>query len=101
MKPVTFAETQERVAKARSNPAFALVSPLLKREIKGELFDPENIELALMLLPQEAWDKINEPQVIENDDGTYTTGDDFFDSFEEALARGENLEDVLKQFTAT
>jgi len=54
-----------------------------------------------MLLPQEAWDKMNEPQVTENADGTYTTGDAFFDSFEEALARGENLEDVLKQFATT
>lgn len=70
--------------------------------MKGEdLFDPSNIELALMLLPTEAWDKMNEPQIVENEDGTFTTGDKFFDEFENALARGEQLEDVLKQLTTS
>lgn len=71
--------------------------------MKGnDLFDPDNIEHALMLLPQEAWDKMNsQPDFVENEDGTYTTGDEFFDNLEAALARGEQLEDVLKQLTAT
>lgn len=66
-----------------------------------DLFDPENLELALMLLPQDAFDKMTEPRMVENEDGTWNTGDPFFDALEQALARGESINDVITRLNTT
>lgn len=69
--------------------------PLVNKE---NIFDPDNIELALLQLPSETWELIQKPQIVKNADDTYTTGDPFFDKLEQALADGGNLEDVLRQY---
>jgi hypothetical protein len=61
------------------------------------LFDPSNVELALYLLPEEAWKSVDKPTILQRDDGTYVTGDPFFDELEEALSQGENLDGILKR----
>ena len=105
MKAGTFAETLERVKAHRSRREYALLLPLLTRTLKlpstTDIFDPDNIELALMLLPEDAWSNMNSPQTIQREDGTWQTGDVFFDELEDALARGESLEHVISRLNTT
>jgi len=83
----------------RSRAEFALLFPHLSKQPLPavDLFDPDNIEFALLLLPQEAWSKLIEPKHIEREDGTWQTGDSFFDDLENALASGENINDVISR----
>lgn len=69
-----------------------------KTEVTIEtLYDPENIELALLLLPDEAWKSVTEPSIIRRDDDTYVTGDPFFDEIEEAISQGADLDGILSR----
>lgn len=54
-----------------------------------------------MLLPNDVWGKMFEPQVVQKEDGTWETGDKFFDELEAAIARGENIDDVIAKFNTT
>jgi predicted RNase H-like HicB family nuclease len=44
---------------------------------------------------------MNSPQTIQREDGTWQTGDVFFDELEDALARGESLEHVISRLNTT
>lgn len=69
-----------------------------KTEVTLEtLYDPDNIELALLLLPDEAWKSVTEPSIIRRDDDTYVTGDPFFDEIEEAISQGADLDGILSR----
>ena len=61
------------------------------------LFDPDNVELALMLLPSEAWKSVDKPSIMRREDETYVTGDPFFDESEEALSQGEDINGILSR----
>ena len=61
----------------------------------------ENIEFALLTLNDEAWTKLTEPSIIRRDDETYVTGNSFFDELEDALANGEDINELLEQLAAT
>ena len=61
------------------------------------LFDPDNVELALLLLPAEAWKSVDKPSIMRKEDETYVTGDPFFDELEEALSQGEDINGILKR----
>ena len=61
------------------------------------LFDPDNVELALMLLPSEAWKSVDKPSIMRREDETYVTGDPFFDELEEALSQGEDINGILSR----
>jgi hypothetical protein len=67
-------------------------------KVNENLFDPSNIEKALLALSSEAWQSFIEPSIIRRDDETYVTGDPFFDKMEDALASGENIHDLLSRF---
>ena len=77
------------------------MSPLLRmRQIDvtiDTLFDPDNVELALMLLPSEAWKSVDKPSIMRREDETYVTGDPFFDELEEALSQGEDINGILSR----
>lgn len=64
----------------------------------ADLFDPDNLELGLLQLTEEQWNSISTPSIVKNSDDTYTTGNDFFDSFEEQLAEGADINDLLAKF---
>jgi len=61
------------------------------------LFDPANMELALLLLPDEAWKSVDKPSIMRREDETYVTGDPFFDELEEALSQGEDINGILSR----
>mgnify|MGYP003341654467 FL=1 len=65
------------------------------------LFDPDNVELALMLLPSEAWKSVDKPSIMRREDETYVTGDPFFDELEEALSQGEDIHGLLTRLQLT
>ncbi len=77
------------------------MSPLLRMQkidvTIDNLFDPENVELALLLLPPEAWKSVDKPSIIRREDETYVTGDPFFDELEEALSQGEDINGILSR----
>lgn len=85
----------------RSKPEFGLISPLLQSQKINtdldELYCRENIELALLRLPEEAWKSVAKPSIIKRDDDTYVTGDPFFDELEEALSQGDNIDGILSR----
>lgn len=62
-----------------------------------DLFDLDNIELALLSLPGDVWQKVQEPTILKRDDGTYHTGDAFFDQMENALAEGEDIHELIRK----
>ena len=83
---------------------FGLLLPHLQKSQLPVPSDPtclENVEFALLALDEEAWTNVTQPSIIRRDDETYVTGDSFFDELEDALANGEDINELLKQLTAT
>jgi len=101
MKPVTFAETLERVKTIRSKPEYALLLPLLQRQKikldKENIFDPDIIEWSLLSLGEEAWQSVSKPSILKREDDTYQTGDPFFDELEDALSQGGDIDGILRR----
>lgn len=65
-----------------------------------DVLDPENIELALLALPSDVWQQVQEPSIVKREDGTYKTGDTFFDSMEDALASGEDIHELIRKLNS-
>lgn len=61
---------------------------------------PEAAEFALLRLSEEEWTQVIQPSIIRRDDETYQTGDSFFDSLEDALASGEDINELLSKLAA-
>lgn len=81
----------------RENPEFLLIRPLLHRlPVSADLFCVENIELGLLSLEQESWNKLITPSIVEGEDGNVITGDPLIDEMERRLAKGESLDELLK-----
>lgn len=68
---------------------------------KTDWLDPENIELGLLRLPPQQWQKEEDQGIIKRDDDTYITGDPFFDEMEAALSQGDNLDGILSRLQSS
>lgn len=83
---------------------FDLVLPHLQKNQLPTPEEPlsiENLEFALLTLDAEAWTNVTNPSIIRRDDETYISGNSFFDELEDALANGEDINELLKQLTAS
>lgn len=83
----------------RQNPVFPLIAPFLrKRDLPNpdDYFSQENIELALLCLENEVFDEVYRNSIITQD-APISTGMEMFDKIEEALAKGEDFNELIKR----
>jgi hypothetical protein len=76
-----------------------LIAPFLrKRDLPNpdDYFSQENIELALLCLENEVFDEVYRNSIITQD-APISTGMEMFDKIEEALAKGEDFNELIKR----
>lgn len=83
----------------RSNPAYPLILPYLKRlplKNRDDIYSLENYEQVLITAEEEAWNNILQASILE---GTtkVASGSTAIDNLEAALFEGADFHDLIKQ----